>query len=179
MKKALTLGMLLLGCCLAAAAQTTPNQTPPVSTPPTFPQDQTGQSPSNPSNPSDPSAIPPDTDAPGMTHGQAADQETQSPSSQMTTIQGCLSQSQSGNFMLADNSGNSFQLRGDAAKLASYIGNEVKVDGIAMTTGSNAGAMSSPNSADSGSMAGTSAQFNVNNVRKLSDTCTAASSNSR
>lgn len=171
MKKALTLGTLLLGCYLVAAAQTTPNQTPPMSTPPTFPQDQTGQSPSNPSSPGNPSAIPPDTSAP---HGQAADQETQSPVSQMTTIQGCLSQAQSGNFMLADNSGNSFQLRGDAAKLAGFIGNEVKVDGIAMTTGANAGAMAAPSSADSGSL-GSAAQFNVNNVHKLADTCTTAS----
>jgi hypothetical protein len=113
-----------------------------------------------------------------MTRGQAADQETQSASSQMTTIQGCLSQSQSGSFMLADNSGNSFQLRGDTAKLASYIGNEVKVDGIAMTSGTSAGAMSSPSSTDSGSLAGTATQFNVNSVHKLADTCTTAS-NSR
>ena len=56
MKKILTLGTLLLGCCLAVAAQTgsTPNQMPPSSTPSTFPQDQTGQTPSNPANPNGP-----------------------------------------------------------------------------------------------------------------------------
>src|ERR1700687_1255687 len=132
MKKTLTLGTLLLGCCLSATAQTgsTPNQTPPVSTPSTFPQDQTGQLPSNPATPADPSAIPPDTNAPGrMTHDQAKDQASPASSSQATTIQGCLSQSSQGNFMLADNSGNKFQLRGDTSKLNSYIGKEVKVDG--------------------------------------------------
>ena len=66
MKQTFTLGILLLGCCLAAVAQTwsTPNQTPPSSTPSIFPQDQTGQTPSNPVTLADPSAIPPDTKAP-------------------------------------------------------------------------------------------------------------------
>jgi hypothetical protein len=171
MKNALTLGTLLLGCCLAATAQTgsTPNQTPPISTPSTFPQDQTGQIPSNPANPADPSAIPPDTNAPGqVTHDHAGDQAS---SSQETTIQGCLSRSSQGNFMLADNSGTQFQLRGDTSKLNSYVGKEVKVDGMAMSGGSNTSAMSSA----SGSSMGTSTQFTVSDVHKVADACTTSS----
>jgi hypothetical protein len=102
MKKTLKLGMLLLGCWLAAVAQTGP---PLMSTPPIFPQDQTGQTPSNPATPADPSAFPPDTKAPGQ-----GESSSQASNSQATTVEGCLSQSPEGIFMLADNSGNSFQL---------------------------------------------------------------------
>jgi hypothetical protein len=170
MKNVLTLGTLMLGCCLAATAQmgSTPNQTSPASTPPTFPQDQTGQSPANPANPS---AIPPDTNAPGRMGDHATDQSSQASGSQMTTIQGCLSQSSAGNFMLSESSGNSFQLRGDTSQLSSFIGKEVKVDGTASTGGSNAGAMSS--SSGSGSSSG---QFSVSKVHKVADSCATGSS---
>jgi hypothetical protein len=134
MKKTLTLGTLLLGCCLAAVAQTgsTPNQTMPSST---------------------------------------------ASNSQATTVQGCLSQSSEGDFMLADNSGNNFQLRGDTSQLNSYIGKEVRVKGIAMTnSGSPAGAMSSSTSS-SGSSSGAATQFSVSNVQKVADTCATASTN--
>lgn len=72
MKKNILIGTAVLGCCLAAVAQTgsTPNQTSPMSTPSTFPQDQTGQTPANPATPSNPAAIPPDTAA------QTSDQST-------------------------------------------------------------------------------------------------------
>jgi hypothetical protein len=175
MKKTLTLGTLLLGCCLAAVAQTgsTPNQTPPSSTPSTFPQDQTGQTPSNPAPPGDPSAIPPDTKAPG----QMANQATQASNSQATTVQGCLSQSSEGNFVLADNSGNNFHLRGDTSQLNSYIGKEVRVEGIATNNSrSPAGAMSS-STTSSGSSSGATTQFSVSSVHKVADTCTTASTN--
>jgi hypothetical protein len=178
MKKTLTLGTVLLGCCLGAAAQmgSTPNQMPQPSTPPTFPQDQTGQIPSNPTRPADPSAIPPDTTAPGqMTHDHASDPVSQASSSQ-TSIQGCLSQSSDGSFLLADNSGNSFQLRGETVQLGSYIGKEVKVDGIAVpNSGSTAGAMASPTSSTSlPAASGTTAQFSVSDVHKVAEACTIA-----
>ncbi len=175
--KTLTLGTVLLGCCLAAAAQTgsTPNQIPPTSTPPTFPQDQTGQTPSNPSTPADPSALPPDTHAPGQ---MAHDRATRAAESQATSIQGCLSRSPDGNFILADNSGNSFQLRGSTSQLNNYVGKEVRVNGAAeSTSGSTAGAMSAPSSSTSSSstsMPSTSApvtQFNVSDVHKVAESC--------
>lgn len=167
MKKTLTLGTLILGCCIAGFAQTgsTPNQTPPASTPSTFPQDQTGQTPSNPATPSNPSAIPPDTSASGRA--------TQASNSQATTVEGCLSQSADGNFVVADSSGNHYQLTGDTTKLSGYIGDEVRVDGVAMSNASNPGAMSSPS--DSADTTGSATELNVSKVRKVSDTCATSS----
>ena len=162
MKKTLTLGMLLLGCCLAAVAQT-----------PTFPQDQTGQTPSNPATPVEPSAFPPDTKAPGH------DESSLQASTQATTVEGCLSQSPEGNFILADNSGNSFQLHGDTLRLTSYIGAEVQVEGIA-TINSVAPAMASPTSSESsGSSSGAATQFNVSEIRKVTDTCATGSGSNK
>lgn len=177
--KTFTLGTLLLGCCLVASAQmgSTPNQTPQGSTPPTFPQTQTGQTPANPTTPADPSAIPPDTHAPGQMSGNhAADHSAQA----STSVQGCLSQAADGNFMLADNSGNSFQLRGETSQLASLLGKEVKVEGTAVpTSGSTAGSMASPTSSASQSPAspssqGTTTQFSVSDVHKVADACAIA-----
>jgi len=147
MKKTLTLGTLLLGCCLAAAAQApgAQSQTPPAATP------------------TDQGAIPSSQNTP--------DQAAQPGSSQVTTIQGCLSKSSDGNFVLAENSGDSFRLQGDTAKLESYIGKQVKLEGMVITSDTTAGAMSSNTSPDSGSPAGAAKQFNVNNVHKVANTC--------
>lgn len=169
MKKAFTLGTLLLGCCLAAVAQagSTPNQTPPTATPPTFPQDQTGQTPSNPTSPSNPSAIPPDTSATGQASQQTGDQSS---NSQIVSVQGCLSRASDGNFKLASNSGSNFGLRGDDSELNSYVGNEVSVIGRPVpNSGSTAGAMSSSTSDPS---AAGGEQLSVTHVRKVSDVCT-------
>jgi hypothetical protein len=171
MKKTLTFGALVLACCLAAVAQTgsNPNQTPPASTPSTFPQDQTGQTPSNPTTLADPSAIPPDTNASGQTANE------QAANSQATSIQGCLSQSPEGNFIIADSSGNSFQLRGDTSQLNGNVGKEVQLDGMAIPNSgsSNAGSMSS------GSSQGAATQFSVSDVHKVADTCATGSSTNK
>lgn len=154
MKKTLKLAVLVLSCCLAAAAQTgsTPNQSAPASTPSTFPQDQTGQTQSNPAIP-DSSAQPADPSAAG----------------QVTSIQGCLGQSADGSFTVADSSGNNFQLRGDTSQLSGNLGKEVRLDGIVMPdSGSKAGAMSSGTSR-------AATQFSVSTVHKVADTCTAGS----
>jgi len=67
--------------------------------------------------------------------------------------------------MLADNSGNNFQLRGDTSKLTGYIGKQIQVHGMVSTATSSA-AMSSNAGA-----AGAAKQFTVSDVQKLSDTC--------
>jgi len=162
MTKTLTVGTLLLGCCLAAVAQmgSTQSQTPSASTPPITSQ-PSSQTPTIPPNPS---ALPPDTSA---TAGDQSSDSTQASSSRPMAVQGCLSQSTDGDFMLADNSGNKFHLRGESSQLASYIGNEIRVDGVAGSkTASSAGAMSS-STAD----AAAARQVNVINVHKISDTC--------
>jgi hypothetical protein len=173
MKKTLTLGTLLLGCWLAAVAQTgsTPNQTPPMSTPPTFSQDKTGPTPWNPTPPVDRSTFPPDTKAPGQ-----SESSSQASNFQATTVEGCLSQSPEGNFMLADNSGSNFQLHGDTLRLKGYIGKEVQVEGTAMSNrGAPPSAMASPSSDSSGSSPGAATQFNVSKVDKVADTCATGS----
>ena len=65
MKKILTLGTLLLGCCLIAFAQTgsSQNQTPQGAAPSAYPQVQT---PSEQAAPANPAAMPPDTSAAGQ-----------------------------------------------------------------------------------------------------------------
>jgi hypothetical protein len=161
MKKFFALATLLLLCSLMAAAQmgSTPNQTPPQSTPSTFPQDQTGQSPANPATPSNPSAIPPDTSASGSDRASA--------DTDKTSLTGCLSQSNDGYYMLADNSGANYHLRGDTSELSSYIGKQVRVEGRAIPA-NTAGAMASAPGTDSAS------QFSVQKAHKVADNCTAS-----
>lgn len=161
MKKSLIVGALLLCCSLIAAAQmgSTPSQSGSQSaTPSTFPQDQTGQSPSNPSTPSNPSAMPPDSSATGS-------------NAQVSSVEGCLSQSPDGGFILADAMGNSYMLRGDTTELSSYLGKDVRVDGMAIPK-SNAGSMASSSSAEASS----TQQFSVQHARKIADNCSTSSS---
>ena len=173
MKKSLSLGTFVLGCCMAAAAQmgSTPNQTPSASTPPTFPQDQTGMTPSNPTTPADPSAIPPDTSASGH-RNQTADQG--SSNSSQASIVGCLSRGSDGSFMLADSSGISFQLQGMSAQLGDFVGKQVRVEGTSVTK--TPGAMSSSSSTDSSGASSGAKKLTVSNIHKVSDTCAGNSS---
>jgi hypothetical protein len=179
MKKTLTLGTLILCGCLVAWAQlgSSPNQTPPASTPSTFPQDPTGQGPS--------SQMPPDTSAESHEQGtdaaqdanQNTGQESQASNTRPATVEGCLSQSSEGDFMLADNSGNKYRLRGESSQLSSYIGNQVQVDGSTLGDTSSAGSTASTSSGSGqSSNGGTAAQLNVVSVHKLADTCMAANS---
>jgi len=86
---------------------------------------------------------------------QAADQ-TNSASS--NTVQGCL-QGSNGNFTLTDNSGTTYQLAGDTAKLTEHVGHEVQIKGS-----------TSPSSSAS---TGTSSQqtLTVDSVKHVSKTC--------
>lgn len=168
MKKILTLGTLLLGCCLVAFAQTgsSQNQTSQGAAPSAYPQVQT---PSEQAAPANPAAMPPDTSA----GGQASQQQAAQPAatSQIATVQGCLSQSADG-FMLSDNLGNNYQLGGDTSQLAGLIGNEVQVTGRTISNGSDPGAMSSDSAS---AQAAAFAQISVSKVRKIADVCSAAS----
>jgi hypothetical protein len=176
MKKILTLGTLLLGCCLMGFAQTgsSQDQTPQAAPPSDSPQVQT------PSEQAAPAAeMPPDTSAAGPeTQEQAVAPASQS-DAQVTTVEGCLSQSANG-FMLADNVGNNYQLSGGTSELAGLVGKEVQVSGRTISNGAlNPGAMSSDDaSADNASAAGTPnayAQISVKRVRKIANVCSAAS----
>jgi hypothetical protein len=105
----------------------------------------------------------------------AHDQPGQASNARPTSIEGCLSKSPEGNFILADNSGKNFQLRGLASQLGDFVGKEIQVNGMADSTSSPmAGAMSSPTSSASSTSSAASApavQFNVSDVKKLAETC--------
>jgi hypothetical protein len=175
MKKILTLGTLLLGCCLAVVAQTgsTPNQAPQGVAPSASPQDQMGQPPANQADPAAPPAVTPDSSAAGQaTQEKAADPAKQTATSQITTVQGCLSKSADG-FMLADKLGKNYQLGGNTSQLAALVGKEVQVTGRTISNGgSKPGSMSSDGSAEP---AGALAQISVSKVQKIADVCSAAS----
>ena len=129
--------------------------------------------------------------------GSSTSSQTNSNASEMT-IEGCLSGS-AGNFTLTDTAGKSYQLQGDASKLADQIGHQVAIKGTQTATASAttpSGDTASANTDQSGSTASSSAaqkpadnaagssanasaaiQFKVTSVEKLSDSCTASSTN--
>lgn len=116
MKKLLTIGTLLLGCCLAAA--------------------------------------------------QTA---TQAGNTQAITVQGCLSQSPDGAFMLADNAGDLFQLLGDTSQLNTFIGKQVRVQGMPMNNSAADPNAMAADTADAST--GVAQQFTVSSAYKVADSC--------
>jgi hypothetical protein len=162
MQKTLTLGTIVLGCCLAVMAQTSSyqKQTPSGSSTPDFSsQGQAGQSQSYPSSSADQS-----------------DPAMQS-SNQKTTVQGCLTQSPEGNFMLADASGKQYQLNESSSRLGQFVGQEIRVDGFGIAISeSSPGAMSSATPSGPEELKGSVQQIDVSKVRKVADTCQTSSS---
>ena len=135
--------------------------------------------------------------------GQAAAQAGSSDSSKANsnanevTIEGCLSGS-AGNYTLTDSSGMSYQLQGETSKLSDQVGHQVQIKGTktasASATPSGDTATASPDSSVSNASSSTASkpsasasnpsgsasaaiQFNVSSVEKLSDSCTAPSTN--
>jgi hypothetical protein len=146
MKKTLTLIIIVLGCCLFALAQTSGYYQFRVrSSASGYSQDKVyGGSSADP--------LPP-----AMSANQSA---------QKTTVEGCLSQSADGLFMLSDVSGNSYQLNDGTSHLSQFVGKEVRVDGFGLVnrSGPVPGAMSS------GSL-WPAQQIDVTRVRKIADRC--------
>ena len=126
--------------------------------------------------------------------GSSASAQTNSSASEMT-IEGCLAGA-AGNFTLNNNAGKSYQLQGDSSKLTDHVGQQVRIKGTETATASattpagdtasastdnsastaTSGATNKPsNKTDSSASASAAIQFNVKSVKKLSDTCTAAS----
>jgi hypothetical protein len=84
-------------------------------------------------------------------------------------IQGCLNGSD-GNYTLTDQSGNSYRLTGDTAKLSEHIGHEVKVSGTkssATATGASEGNANS----SMGQTGGSQQTIQVSSVKHVSKTC--------
>ncbi len=159
MKKILTLGSIVLACCLFAAAQTSGySQSPSGSSASGYSQNQTGNSQSFSSN------------SPDQFNSTAES------ANQKTTVQGCLSQSADGAFMLSDASGTSYQLNDGSSRLAQFVGKEIRVDGFGLFTGTTdtlPGAMT----ARSSELKGPVQQIDVTRVRKIADTCQTRSGN--
>ena len=156
MKKTLTLGTIVLGCCLVAFAQYS-NQAPSGSSTSGYSQDQAGPSQSYPSSSADQMQSYPS--------GSADQSYSEQSANQKTTVQGCLTQSADGNFMLADTSGNVYQLNDSSARLGLFVGQEVRVDGFGIfNSEANLGAMAS--SANQRAQ-----QIDVSRVHKVAESC--------
>ena len=174
MKSKLILCSMVLGCSMGLMAQqsnTAPGSSPGT-TPPTFPQDQSqqqvgsqpGQVGSQPNN---------STTATDDQMGQQSSQTGQmgnSKSSEKQKVEGCLSGTD-GNFTLTDKSGTSYQLQGENSELAKHVGQEVRVEGMA--SASTSAASSSSEASPSG--ASSANALTVSKVKKVSDSCPAAS----
>lgn len=93
-----------------------------------------------------------------------------------TTVQGCL-QGSDGNYTLTDNSGTTYQLRGDTSKLSAHVGHEVQIKGTtsgASAASSSAGA-GATNPTTGTPTAGTQqSTLTVQGMRHISETCKSA-----
>lgn len=88
-----------------------------------------------------------------------------------TTVQGCLSGS-SGNYMLTDQAGTVYRIKGNTSKLQAHVGHTISVTGTSTTaSGANAarqsGSMSSPSDSHPTLM--------VSSFKHISPSCNSAS----
>ena len=155
MKKTLTLGIIVLGCCLFALAQAGGYYQIPSGSASEYSRDQSR---SYKGSSADRFQSYSADDPMAMSANQSAKQKT--------TVQGCLSQSADGLFMLSDPSGNSYQLNDSSSRLAQLVGKEVRVDGFGLYNSSS----SAVPGAISASLA-TAQQIDVTRVRKIADSC--------
>jgi hypothetical protein len=80
-----------------------------------------------------------------------------------TSAEGCL-QGSNGSFTLTDNSGTTYQLKGDTAMLSKHVGHEVQITGS--PSKSNAGSSTSETSQGSAQQA-----LTVDKVKHISESC--------
>lgn len=163
MRKTYLITAILLLSAVWAAAQTTPG-TPQSTTPGTSSAPASTSPSQNPATPNTSST----------TTQTTTTQTTQTSSDNSNSIEGCLAGS-AGNFTLTDQSGKSWQLAGDTAKLGDHVGHQVRITG---SEASGAGSSSSPSSAGAGSTAsgagaasGSQPTFTVTKVKMLSSSC--------
>jgi hypothetical protein len=87
----------------------------------------------------------------------------QGTASSRTSVQGCL-QGSDGNFTLTDNSGTTYMLQGDAAKLNKHVGHQVQI------TGSTSASSSASPTSDT-SQGGSQPTLTVDKVKHISENC--------
>jgi hypothetical protein len=96
--------------------------------------------------------------------GQDPSQTTDKKSSVQSTVTGCLSRTDNGDYVLTDKSGTRYAVMGDAAKLNDHIGHEVQITG----------AVATPNAAPSNASATPSemqTQIDVSRVKHIAESC--------
>ena len=102
------------------------------------------------------------------TGGQTVSSQTSGGSGSHTSVEGCLSGSD-GKYMLTDKQGMSYQLTGDASKLADHVGHEIKVTGV-----ESSGSASATGSSDTMGNGGAQKSLEVSSVKHISKTCKSA-----
>ncbi len=170
MRKTFLITAILLLSAAWAVAQTTPS-TPQQTTPDTSSQQST--SPSS----TAPSQQPATPDTSSTTTQTTTTQTTQTSTDNGTSIEGCLGGS-AGNWTLTDQSGKTWQLAGDTAKLSDHVGHQVRITGS--EAGGAASSSSSPSSGagagaatagGTGAASGAQSTFTVKKVKMISSSC--------
>jgi hypothetical protein len=101
---------------------------------------------------------------------QGSSQKGNASAGQMS-VQGCL-QGSGGNFTLMADSGTTYQLTGDTAKLSKHVGHQVEITGS--TSGAGASASGSGSGMSQSSSAGGSQTLTVEKMKHVSATCKSA-----
>ncbi len=99
----------------------------------------------------------------------ASSQSSSSSDMSKTTLQGCLSGS-NGNYTLTDQSGATYQLTGDTAKLEKHVGHTIQVTGTPITSSASNTTSGNPSGSMSGSAEAQQA-FNVTSFKHVSSKC--------
>jgi hypothetical protein len=108
---------------------------------------------------------------------QAGSTQNEATAAGQVTVQGCL-QGSDGNYTVTDNSGMTYQLQGDMAKLSAHVGHEVQITGTtsgAGATNPNAGAGTTNPTTRVPPAGVQQSTLTVQNMKHISKTCTSAS----
>ena len=113
----------------------------------------------------------PDQSSGAQSESQSQMGQTGTQTGQMT-VRGCLSETSTGSgiYVLTDSSGNTYQLQGDATQLSSHVGQEIEVQGTAVSSG-NPSAMGTPSGTTGTESQNAKNALTVQSVKKISDTC--------
>ena len=102
-------------------------------------------------------------------------QTTSTGADAQTSVQGCLSGS-SGNYILTNGKGNTYQLTGDTSKLTEHVGHEVQIKGTpGSASASQGGTTGGAASNTTGQASGSSQTLEVSSVKHISKSCQTSS----
>ena len=144
---------VLLLCGVWATAQNNPSSQTSSPDPSTSTQSTTGSSSAG--------STAADSSSAGSSQKDSSMSET---GTSANSVEGCLSGSD-GNYTLTDQTGTSYKLTGDTAKLSEHIGHEVKI------TGTKSSASATGASDTMGQTGGAQQAIEVTSVKHVSKTC--------